>query len=381
MTRARHVLACFTLLTLLSACGSATPGAPASTSAPAVAEAPATAAPTASAQAAPEATAAPTASAAAGAEAGAASCGEGFRLFDHELLATEPICIPSNPTRVVALDMAALETLLLLDKTPAATASWILQEMPLLLPQFADELADLEGLGYPAELEKLTLLKPDLILAAEDTVDIKLASAIAPVVAPNPIIYDDWKLGVQFWADVLNVPGLYTDMEANYRTRVAELQKALGQPDALKVSVISSSTYGISMWMPDSAPGAVLQDVGLLRPEGQSLVGDASVAKYGERQYIPISLERLDLADGDAIFYFTYAATDPKVAADESAYLKSFEQQPVWQALGAVKAKRAFFVGGHWWRSQTYLLANMVVDDLFTHLTDTKATTSVLSLP
>jgi iron complex transport system substrate-binding protein len=48
------------------------------------------------------------------------------------------------------------------------------------------------------------------------------------------------------------------------------------------------------------------------------------------------------IADADAIFYFTYAATDPKIAADESAFIKNFEQQPVWQTLKAVKAKRAF---------------------------------------
>jgi iron complex transport system substrate-binding protein len=167
-------------------------------------------------------------------------------------------------------------------------------------------------------------------------------------------------------------------MEANYRARVAELQTALGQPDALEVSIISASTYGISLWMPDSPSGTILRDIGIARPEAQALVGDAAIAKYGERQYIEISMERLDLADADAVFYFTYAATDPKIAADESAFIKNFEQQPVWQTLRAVKAKRAFFVPGYWWRSQTYLLANLVIDDLFTHLTDTNATTPVL---
>ncbi len=92
-----------------------------------------------------------------------------------------------------------------------------------------------------------------------------------------------------------------------------------------------------------------------------------------------ISTERLDLADGDAIFYFTYASSDPEVAEQERISMATFEQNPVWQSLDAVKAGQAFRVPAYWWRSQTYLLANKVLDDLFTHLTDTSATTPVLN--
>lgn len=307
-------------------------------------------------------------------------CKAGFRLFTHELLATEPVCIPVAPQRVLPLDMAALEALLITNQTPAGTAQWILEELPLLLPQYADRLAPLKGMGYPADLEQVAALKPDLILAPEDTVDVKLASAIAPVIVPKQALYADWKIGMKFWCDVLNVPDLYTKMEANYKQRVAELQSAIGQPDRLHVSVISASTYGLSLWMPDSPPGAILTDVGLARPEAQSLVGDAALARYKEKQYVQISEERLDLADGDALFYFTYAATDPKVANAESKFIKTFEQKPLWHTLKAVKANKAFFVPGYWWRSQTYLLANLVIDDLFTHLTDTSAKTPVLNL-
>jgi|GEM_PF-148317 len=305
----------------------------------------------------------------------ALDCAEGFRPFDHELLASEPLCLPIAPQRIVALDIASLELALLIGQPPVVTSDWMLQEMPLLLPQYADTLAGIEAVGYPAELEKILLLKPDIILAPEDTIDVEQARAIAPLVVPEQVIYDDWKLGMQFWSEVLNVPDFYAQMEANYNARVAELQAALGQPDELEVSVISASTYGLYLWMPDSPPGAILADVGLARPEAQSLVGEDAIARYGEKQYIEISEERLDLADGDALFYFTYASTDPKIAGEESAFIKTFEQKPLWQTLNAVKAKKAFFVPGYWWRSQSYLLANKVIDDLFTYLTDTEATT------
>lgn len=315
--------------------------------------------------------------------AASSACAAGHRLFDHALLATNPVCIPENPQRIIALDVASVELTLMSDKTLLATSNWILNEMPVLLPQFADKLTSVEDVGYPANLEKVLALKPDLILAvggtsAGETIDVDQALEIAPVVIAEPAIYDDWKLGTQFWSEVLNVPDLYAEMEANYWARVKELQESLGDPSALKVSVIAVSTYGISLWMPDTPPGNILADVGLSRPEAQSLVGAEAEARYNTTKYIPISEERLDLADGDALFYFTYASIDPEVANKELAFIQALEEKPLWQALSAVKNGQAFFVPGYWWRSQTYLLANKVIDDLFVHLTNTEPTTPVL---
>ncbi len=317
-------------------------------------------------------------------ERGAANCTAGERLFDHELLATDPICIPENPQRIIALDVASVELTLMTGKTLLATSGWLLSEMPILLPQFADTLAEAEDVGYPANLETILLLKPDLILAVGgtsvgETIDVEQAMQIAPVVIADPAIYADWKLGTGFWSEVLTVADFYATLEENYFTRVSELQAALGNPGDLEVSIIAASTYGISLWMPDTPPGQILSDVGLARPEAQSLIGEEALARYAASQYITISEERLDLIDGDAIFYFTYASANPETAQTESAFLQSLAEKPLWQALDAVKAGKAFLVPGYWWRSQSYLLANLVLDDLFVHLTDTTATTPVLA--
>lgn len=304
-------------------------------------------------------------------------CEEGFRLFDHELLATEPICIPIAPERVVALDMASVEMTILTNKTLVGTSNWIVNELPLLSPQFTDVLATVENVGFPPEPETILALKPDIILATSG-LDIGELMSVAPVVIADEVIYTDWKLGTQFWSEVLNVPDFYTAMKENYDTRVAELQSALGQPNEIEVSIISASTYAIALWMPDTPVGNILSDVGLARPEAQSLIGEAALARYEASRYIEISEERLDLVDGDAIFYFTYAAIDPEVAQKESDFIAALEEKPLWLALGAVQADNAFFVPGYWWRSQTYLHASKVIDDLFTYLADASATTPIL---
>lgn len=161
-------------------------------------------------------------------------------------------------------------------------------------------------------------------------------------------------------------------MLANYEARLAEFQAALtGNPE---ISIIGTSSYGSYMWLEDTAPGVVVADAGLSRPESQALSGEAAVERYGEQRWIQISEERFDLADADAIFVFTYATTDPATLETENAAMESFKSNPIWNSLSAVQAGHVYYVGPHWWRAQTYLLANKVLDDLFTHLTDIEPT-------
>lgn len=363
MKRTTYFLTTLLLLALLTACVPITATSPASDEVVA------------------DATSAPTEEAseeAASEEVASDGCEEGFRLFDHELMINDPVCIPVSPKRVLPLDIAAMEVMLITGQTPVGTGEWILQELPLLLPEYADVLAPLEGVGWPADIEQVARFQPDLILAPEGSVDLELAAEIAPVVVPDPAIWETWQQGMQFWSAVLNQQELYEQMEATYAQRVAELQSALVQPEEKEISVISTSTAGIWLWMPDSATGAILADVGLSRPEGQSLVGEEALARYDDKQWVEISEERIDLVDGDAIFYFTFAAADAEAAAEESEFIKTLTEKPLWQALEAVKAGNDFFVLGHWWRAQTYLMANKVIDDLFTYLTGTTATTPVL---
>lgn len=377
-------LSVFALLAvLLSACSSSAPSAPIAsqpTSAPAPTEVAPSAAPS---EAAP--TAEPSAEAVAdtptetSSEANSAECEAGSFLFDHEFLLSDPICVPEDPERIVALDMASVELLLLLGKTPVGSASWLLNEMPVLIPEFAEELSKVEGLGYPAELEKLAVLKPDLILGSQDTVDVELASNIAPIIIADSNLYQNWQNGMQFWSQALNQADMYEAMEANYQTRIEELRAAVGNPAEHEISVIANSSYGVSLWLPNTPPGYVLADVGFSRPASQAMTGEAAIEEYGADQYISLSLERLDLVDADAIFYFTFAATDPESLAKEEQHIAEFQHNAVWQSLNAVKAGKAYFVPGYWWRAQTYYLANKVLDDLFANLTDTQATTPVLT--
>ena len=307
-----------------------------------------------------------------------APCEDGYRLFDHEYLLGDPLCIPENPQRILALELSAIESVLLADKELVGTANWLHEEVPVLLPEFAAALEGTMDTGYPANLEAALSAQPDLILAVDGDIDLVGGNAIAPVVMPQPGIEHDWRLIMEFWSEVLGTQDVYADMVANYEARIAEFKAALTASPT--VSIIGASSYGASMWLEDTAPGVVVADAGLTRPEGQSLTGEAAASRYGEERWITLSEERMDLADADAIFLFTYATTNPETLATEDAAMAAFQADPLWNALSGVEAGHVYRVGPYWWRAQTYLLANKVLDDLFANLTDTTANTPVLSL-
>lgn len=309
-------------------------------------------------------------------------CEEGFRLFDHEYLATDPVCIPENPQRVLALEISALEMVLFTDKELVGTANWLHDEVPVLMPELATALEGIADTGYPANLEAALLAEPDLILAVDGDIDMVAGSEIAPIVMPVAGLEYNWKQSMEFWSAVLGTQDLYAEMLANYDARIAEFQDALAEitDDVLEVSIIGASSYGAYMWLEDTAPGVIVADAGLARPASQALSGDAALERYGEARWIEISEERFDLADADDIFVFTYATSDPEVLDQETAWMETFKNNVVWNSLSAVQAERVYYVGPHWWRAQTYLLANKVLDDLFTNLTGSSAETPVLSV-
>lgn len=307
-------------------------------------------------------------------------CEDGFWLFEHERLVNGPVCIPENPQRIIVLDMPATEFLLINDVPIVGVFEYVASEIAAVTPGLADELADVSAFGWPPNLEQATALNPDLIVAFKDSsLFYEGLEAIAPLVVYDAGYHTDWKSSTSFWAEVFGMEDEYAAMLANYDARVAELQAALGEDRGdIEVSAfVPSATYPM-IWLEDSAQGVVLADVGLGRPASQAgtfeqLGYTEGGADYG---FVAISQEALDLADGDEIFIFTWGSTDPAVAAENVAALEDFNaNDPIWQTLSGVEAGHVHIVGPHWFRAQTYLTAQMILDDLFAALTDVEATT------
>ena len=114
-------------------------------------------------------------------------CEDGYRYFEHELLISEPTCIPEDPQRIISFDMAGTEFLAYMEEPLIGSFSYVLNEVSALSPQLADTLAEVEPFDWPPNLELVTELEPDLIIAFGDgALDLTGLDAIAPLLVYDP---------------------------------------------------------------------------------------------------------------------------------------------------------------------------------------------------
>lgn len=104
-----------------------------------------------------------------GSEQASGDCEEGFRLFDHELLATDPLCVPEEPQRVAMLETIGTELMFTLDMQPVVQpqsyTEQLLGNFPEMKQQLTNFFEDIPGLSYAEpNLEIIAQGQPDLIV-------------------------------------------------------------------------------------------------------------------------------------------------------------------------------------------------------------------------
>ncbi len=110
----------------------------------------------------------------------------------------------------------------------------------------------------------------------------------------------------------------------------------------------------------------VLQDVGLARPAAQDIGATEAERRFDNPIQTSISRELLSQAGGDVIFIWTGENT-PEGNQQAASQLQTLQQDPLWQKLTAVQAKRVSQVPNYWIGSGP-IAANAVLDDLFKYL-------------
>lgn len=279
------------------------------------------------------------------------------RVVKHALGETR---IPVNPQRVVALhERNILDPVLALGIKPVGAVEI---ELALRLPASADQLAGIEGVGSVSEpnLEKMLLLKPDLILAVHQLhkAIYKQLSEIAPtVIVPDPDRLISFKDRFRWIAQVLGRNEEAERVLAQYQARVEEFKRVMGKrSEEIEVSVIEFEPTRILTYGPDSTVGQVFKDAGLRRPPAQEKLSESTENLLQKT----LSLEVIGEHDADVLFLIEY----PNVGAE--SYLNS----PIWSQLSAVQNRRVYQVGPERWSTRGPLGANAILDDLFRYLVE-----------
>jgi iron complex transport system substrate-binding protein len=276
---------------------------------------------------------------------------EDCRVVQHAMGKT---CIPHNPERIATLWMATFQSALALDIKPITTAWYVDQPFPEHLQGKADGV---ENIGFQPNLERIALLKPDLILSTTRFQNIyKQLSQIAPtVVLDNPSPPPPWQKHLEDVAKVLDKEEKGKQLIYEYKQRVEQLKQALGdRRHQLQVSVATvDQTYGVYIYGAKHPTGKLLNDIGLQRPSTQR--GDFFTKDR-------ISQEHLSDIDGDVLFL---SHRGGKAAVEA---LEKLQKNPLWQKLQVVQNNQVYLVDSDHWYAFDVLAMNAVINDLFKYL-------------
>ena len=271
-------------------------------------------------------------------------------------------CVPLEPQRIIAIDpQSTLDPLIALGIEPIGFASYNGSGEEVLLGVSFDAVEEAENVGDASEpsLEKILLLKPDLILTTDysnNPQKYNLLSEIAPTVSvPNSSHMSPkdlankpyFKENLRYVAKIFGREAKAEEVLSQYQKRIAELRDRLG--NQLKQSEIAVIFYGEGyIWT--IAKGYypishVLDDLELRY----------KFVPHGEWY---LSIETINEYDADILFI---------VDVDNNGEDFYFNH-PLFGNLEVVKNNRAYVVSQQKWRSGGISGANKTLDDLFKYL-------------
>jgi iron complex transport system substrate-binding protein len=273
------------------------------------------------------------------------------RVIQHERGET---CVPLNPQRIVVSDSnAALDPIVALGIKPVGFTSIDLQRPEVVRGLSLDDLQGAVNVGFADQpsLEKVLMLKPDLILASK-TDPYPLLSEIAPTVFipyPNSDQPNDqafFKQTLRYIAKIVDKEAKAEELINQYQKRIEDFQHRLGnQRQQIEVVVIYHSPGLIYTPARNyDATADVLTDTGL-----RYKLPTAGV---------PFSIESFDEYNTDVLF----------MISNERKPLSYYSQHPLFKHLKAVKTNRLYLVPPERWDTRGILGANQILDDLFQYL-------------
>lgn len=276
---------------------------------------------------------------------------ENCQIVQHAMGKT---CIPRHPQRIVTLWMATFRSTLALGIKPIATAWYAGESFPEHLQNQADRV---ENIGFQPNLEKILLLKPDLIVSTTRFQNIyQQLSDIAPtVVLNNPSPPPPWQKHLKDVAQILDKEKEGKELIDKYWQRIEQIKQKLGdRRHQIQVSVATvDQTYGIYIYGAKHPTGKLLNDIGLQRPSTQK-------GNFFTKDRI--SQEHLSDIDGDVLF-LSHRGGKAGVEA-----LEKLQKEPLWQKLKVVQQNQVHIVDSDHWYAFDVLAMNAVIDDLFKYL-------------
>lgn len=267
-----------------------------------------------------------------------------------------PICLGADLRRVVVLDTGVGLGASLDVGLPVVGAPLDLMSEDTLRERA--EAAGIQSIGAVMEpsFERIVALQPDLILAFVGSESVAagifpMASQLAPTVLYTSL---DWQ---GFYRFLAALTGKGQEVEADLAAFEERLAGVRGRLPDTRVSVVRITSWDFQVYL--DAPGTyapfeILQRAGVIRSAYETTDNPKLSLKRPD-------WEELNALDGDTLLYIVGGTN----ASETDGRYEEVMANPLWQALPAVEAGRAFRIDSSTWMEFGGLSsAHRVLDDI-----------------
>lgn len=262
----------------------------------------------------------------------------------------------AGPSRIVTGNQLLLDPALALGLPVAAVVAPA--DRDGIPPYLADRATGVEVVAATPEpnYEQLLELAPDLIVVPEEAAEegvLALLEDIATTVTTPGNTATPWPDVLRELAERTDRESEAADLLARWDERVEEFRAATGDAADLEVSLVRCFRDSCR-YLPGatSFAGFVLDQLGVARPEIQRSDPEG-------RPFVEVSLEQIDLLDGDVIVLFGSDADDA---------IAALEASPLWAQLDAVEDGRVYRADPFAWFQGSVIAAGVIADELQTWL-------------
>jgi iron complex transport system substrate-binding protein len=249
--------------------------------------------------------------------------------------------VPSTPRRIAVVGLTEQDTVLALGHKPIATTEWYGKQPFAVWPWAREALGDArptvlsnaDGLQF----ERIALLRPDLIIGTNAGIkrrDYEKLSAIAPTIASakgSTDWFSPWDQQTELIAKAL---GKEAEGRALVRRIKASYAKAAAEHPEFKGKTITFSQNAFYDGRIYAYPAGLNTE--FLTYLGFTINPKVTALAKRRGEQVPVSAERLDVLDADAILFATEKPSD----------VGALEKVPTFTRLKAVAEHRAVFTDG-----------------------------------
>jgi iron complex transport system substrate-binding protein len=201
---------------------------------------------------------------------------------------------------------------------------------------YPDLLEGIEDISYPANLEKVTALDPDLILFADwDETAIEALEKIAPTV----VIGSEGTFGrLDQYADILGKGDEAAAYKAEYEAKAEEMKKKLKDalPNGETATVLLQLGKELYVMGYQGLPVSMYDMLGYKPTESVQELIDK------DERFAVISSEVIADYAGDVLFVLTDETEETTAATDKLL------SSPIWGTIDAVKNKQVYVMSSSW---------------------------------